>query len=284
MARRFAIRNNGKDVGSRPAVDFAKVREYFQKNQQDIYDRDDSPEALEKFNVQTIHGRATLTSSQTLTVHKSDGNDDHDVSISAKQGIIVCTGATAKKPNVPGLDDGNINVVSYEDIWELSSLPERLTVVGGGPIGCELAQAMSRLGCRVTIIADRLLPREDPEASEILQQVFEEDENIRVVKGRLSRVSRNGSSGHVAYIDDGGTQKVQGDVMLISIGRTPSVSGLGLDDLGVTINERGGIAVNDKLETSVKGIYAAGDCTGDRQYTHYAGKSGKLVWIAVVFR
>jgi pyruvate/2-oxoglutarate dehydrogenase complex dihydrolipoamide dehydrogenase (E3) component len=274
MARTFAIRSNlgGSSVPS--TVDFGKVKDYFQTNQQRIYERDDSPQALAKFNVGTIQGKATLTSPNTLSVSTSTSPA---TTIVAKEGIILCTGATPKKPSetdIPGLD--TVEAVTYENIWKLDRLPKTLTVVGGGPIGVELAQALSRLGSKVTIIADRLLPREEPEASDILEQIFVEDEGIRVVKGRLLRVEKGSVDGsHVAFVggkDGREPQAVEGDVMLLSVGRIPNTDGLGLEDMGIKLNDKAGIAVNNKLQTSVKGIYAAGDCTGDRQFTHYAGK------------
>jgi pyruvate/2-oxoglutarate dehydrogenase complex dihydrolipoamide dehydrogenase (E3) component len=108
-----------------------------------------------------------------------------------------------------------------------------------------------------------LLPREEPEVSEILQEIFQ-DEGIKVVAGRLANVSKNtGSSSHTATSSNGAS--VEGDVLLVSVGRTPNVKGMGLEAAGIATNAKGGIAVDDKLQTSIKGVYAAGDCTGDRQ-------------------
>jgi pyruvate/2-oxoglutarate dehydrogenase complex dihydrolipoamide dehydrogenase (E3) component len=133
-------------------------------------------------------------------------------------------------------------------------------------IGCELAQAFQRLGSDCTIICNRLLPREEPEVSEILEDIFK-DEGIIVKKGTVTEVRKEGGSGHKALYkgNDGSTGEVTGDTLLVSIGRSPTVKGLGLEDIGVEADEKKGIVVNDKLQTSVKGVYAAGDCTGDRQ-------------------
>lgn len=136
----------------------------------------------------------------------------------------------------------------------------------------------------MTIIASRrLLPREEPEVSEILKEVFEEDEGIRCVLGRVSQVRKDPKTGgHVAYVsssEEGGGKDVEvhGDALLLSIGRKPNVSGLGLEKVGIETDPKTlGIIVNDKLQTSCKGIYAAGDCTGDRQFTHYAGFQGAI--------
>ena len=150
-----------------------------------------------------------------------------------------------------------------------------------------MAQALARLGSEVTIVASRrLLPREEPEVSKILKDVFENDEGIKCVFGRVTKVkndsSKSGGS-HVAYVqtsdDSGGgdLKEIVGDTLLLSLGRKPNISGLGLEAVGMDIDPTTrGIAVNDKLETSCKGIYAAGDCTGDRQFTHYAGFQGAI--------
>lgn len=251
------------------SVDFKQVKASYRQKRQQIYEEDDSPEALSEFNVETINGRASLTSPNTLLV-KEDGSEDYTVE--ASEGIILCTGASPTTPNIPGLH--TVDYLTYEDVWELKDLPKKLTIVGGGPIGCELAQAFSRLGSKVTIIASKLLPKEEPEVGEILQKVFE-DEGIQIVPGRLQEVSESGRKGGHKAIVSGGEQ-VEGDVLLISVGRSPNVSKMGLETVGIEINEKGGIDVNDKLQTSCKGIYAAGDCTGDRQFTHYAGFQGAI--------
>lgn len=250
-------------------VNFKQVKATYRKNRQQIYEEDDSPEALESFNVKTINGRACLTSPTSLLV-KGDGVEDYTVQ--AKEGIILCTGAAPTTPNIPGLH--TVEYLTYEDVWEMKNLPNRLTVVGGGPIGCELAQAFSRLGSKVTIVASKLLPKEEPEVDEILREVFEE-EGIKIVTGRLQEVCENGSNGgHKATVSGGA--EIQGDVLLVSVGRSPNVSNMGLEAVGIKINKKGGIDVNEKLQTSCKGIYAAGDCTGDRQFTHYAGFQGAI--------
>ena len=247
-------------------VDFQDVKDSFRRNQREIYEEDDSPTALERFNVETMSGRAILTSPTTVTVKKNDG----DITVRAREGIILCTGASPTTPSIPGLQD--VNYLSYEDVWEMEELPKRMTVVGGGPIGCELAQAFCRLGSNVTIIASRLLPKEEPRVGEVLREVFIE-EGIMVLEGRMQAVRKiDANGGHEALTSNG--VKVEGDTLLVSIGRSPNVANMGLDLVGIDLNERGGISVNDKLQTSCKGIYAAGDCTGDRQFTHYAGFQG----------
>ncbi|KAL3941452.1 MAG: hypothetical protein SGBAC_004192 [Bacillariaceae sp.] len=261
MARKQAIQKS--------TTNFQEVKTKFQKNIQEIYEEDDSADALAKFNVDTIQGRAVLTSSTTLSV---EGEDGAESIVQANEGIVLCTGASPVIPNIPGLKD--VEFLTYESVWELNELPKVLTVVGGGPIGCELAQAFARLGSKVAIIASGLLPREEPKVGEVLKQVFV-DEGIAVLEGKLKEVAKNGGDGgHKATLSSG--VQVEGDVILVSTGRSPNVSKLGLKNVGIGTNAKGGIDVNDKLQTACKGVYAAGDCTGDRQFTHYAGFQGAI--------
>jgi pyruvate/2-oxoglutarate dehydrogenase complex dihydrolipoamide dehydrogenase (E3) component len=264
--RKHAIQQQQQQQQQTPdnnSNNWASIQTRYRQIQQTIYEEDDSPEAMAKSNVETMTGQACLTSPTTLqvTTTSSDDNTTTTTVIEAKEGIILCTGAVPRTPtNILGIQ--TVDYVTYEQVWDMKELPKRLTVIGGGPIGCELAQAFCRLGSKVTMIANRLLPREEPEVSDILQEVFEA-EGIVVVSGRVAEVAKNGDGSHTATSSNG--ESVTGDVLLVSVGRTPNVKGLGIETVDIETNERGGIAVNDQLETSCQGIYAAGDCTGDQQ-------------------
>jgi pyruvate/2-oxoglutarate dehydrogenase complex dihydrolipoamide dehydrogenase (E3) component len=140
-----------------------------------------------------------------------------------------------------------------------------LLVLGGGPIGLEMAQAYRRLGAEVTVIGPRLLPKEEPEAQALIEAVLER-EGIRIVKARISHAARIQDA--VALTHDAGT--VEGDLLLVATGRRPNVEGLGLEQAGVESSARG-IAVDRCLRTSARHIYAAGDVLGGEQFTHLAG-------------
>jgi pyruvate/2-oxoglutarate dehydrogenase complex dihydrolipoamide dehydrogenase (E3) component len=140
MARKQAI---GGGSGSNIGVKFADIQARYRENQQKIYEADDSPQALAKFQVETISGRAVLTSPTTLQVTSSSNDDTDDESssscfeVSAKEGIMLCTGASPNhsiRETIPGLKD--IDYITYEEVWDLKELPKRLTVVGGGPVRC----------------------------------------------------------------------------------------------------------------------------------------------------
>lgn len=266
-------------------------------NQQQIYDHDDSPEALKKLGIQVVLGRAVMESPTTVRVvqnNNDNSNNNNNIRITARLGIVLCTGAQAAVPtnSISGLDQMNIGnnnnnqYWTYENVWEQleqqPSLPKRLVVLGGGPIGCELAQALSRLGCqKVTIVtSDRLLPREDPAVTQVLTQVFE-NEGIAIVSGRATSVRRDDNNGDIVVQvqcgDNTTTTTIVADQLLVATGRVPRVQGMNLEGVGIQLTPDGtAIAVNDRLQTTVRNVYAAGDCTGGRQFTHLAGYQGAI--------
>ncbi len=256
-AAEYGINIGGGEI----SVDMTAVKKRIMENIDHIYKEDDSPEVLKELGVDVITGAAFFVDPKTIKLP--------DCVVCANDGVLIATGASPKAPEIPGLNE--VEYITYEEVFGLEEIPSSMTVVGGGPIGCELAQAYSRLGAKVTIVASNLLPREEPEVGEVLQRVFE-SEGIIVTNSPLDAVSSSSGSAskaHVATCKDG--QEVNGDLLLVAVGRKPVVTGMGLEDLGVKLNEAGGIDTDDTLQTSVKGLYAAGDCTGDRQFTHYAG-------------
>lgn len=265
-SKKFGIDN----IGS-VSVDAKAVRDRIQNNINTIYEEDDSPEAMKKLGIDTIEGTAQFEDDSTVLVVQGQGGTQ---TVTANCGIIIATGAGPKcfENNIQGLDE--VKFLTYEEAFNLEELPKEMTVVGGGPVGCELAQAFSRLGSDVTIIAPRLLPEEEPEISNELKTVFAK-EGIRVIESKLTGVQSFGMKGsHEGVCANG--EKVKGETLLLAVGRRPIVEGMGLEKVGVELNESGGIRVRDDLRTSVPTIYAAGDVTGDKQFTHYAGYQGAV--------
>lgn len=257
-----------RQYGFTQKPNFAEIKQSIVDKRKIIYDADDSPEAMAKLGVATIAGMATLRSATQVQVRTSGGDE---TTLTAKEGVILCTGAEPRLPkDIVGLE--TVDYLTYESIWDIEEIPDRLTVLGGGPIGCELAQAFSRLGADVTIVAPSLLPREDSDVGDVMEKVFS-SEGISIVKGRAcaveasAKAARGSRSVHSITVSQaGGNQEsVQGDALLVALGRTPRVKGFGLEEVGIALSTNGGIEVNDQLQTSVKGIYASGDCTGDRQ-------------------
>uniref|UniRef100_A0A7S4HPD7 Mercuric reductase n=1 Tax=Odontella aurita TaxID=265563 RepID=A0A7S4HPD7_9STRA len=264
-------KNGGGDV----TVDMKRVMGRMRENMERIYEEDDSPAAMAKLGIDTLVGSARFTSADTLSVTSSTTTTE----VRANEGIVICTGAKPRRPtsdDIPGLDD-DVEYLTYDEIFEIEDLPPRITVAGGGPIGCELAQVFGRFGSEVTVVARRLLPKCEPVVSETLATVFEK-EGINVVQGTIASVAKDGK-GHTAacQCSDGSEVSVSGDLLLVAVGRIPVAFGMGLDDVGIDVDpSTGGIAVDDNLRTSLRGVYAAGDCTGGAQFTHYAGYQGAV--------
>lgn len=189
------------------------------------------------------------------------------------RGFVVATGSAPDVPPVPGLDA--VPYLTNLTVFDLPRLPESLVVLGGGAIGCELAQAFARFGTRVTVVemAPRLLPGEEPAASAVLAEVFARD-GIDVRTG--VRAERAGMAGdEVSLLLDSG-DKVTAQRLLVATGRTAVTEGLVLGDAGVRVDDRGHVETDDRLATSARGVYAAGDVTGRLPFTHAAFEMGRI--------
>ncbi|MGH8148735.1 MAG: dihydrolipoyl dehydrogenase family protein [Steroidobacteraceae bacterium] len=242
----------GLEAGA-PRADLRRVREYLRGTIEHIY-APTAPDALRAKGLAVHLGRTQFADPHTLDVSGS--------SVRARK-LLICTGAVPRRPPLPGLDQ--VLYLTYKEVFENDRLPGSMLVVGGGPVGCEVAQSYQRLGASVTIIAPRLLPRDEPEASELLSQVFAA-EGVRHIRARALAVR---SEGGLALIE---TEQgaVSGELLFVAVGRTPSLGGLELEKAGVRHSERG-VGVNSRLQTSARHIYAAGDCIGGPQFSHLAG-------------
>jgi pyruvate/2-oxoglutarate dehydrogenase complex dihydrolipoamide dehydrogenase (E3) component len=198
---------------------------------------------------------------------------------------VVATGARPTAPPIPGLAD--VEYLTNETVFSLTSLPQWLVVLGAGPIGCELAQAFARLGSTVTLLdqAPRVLPREDPDAAAVLARALVAD-GVRLELGvaieRIERVEE--SDGFVRVGGGRGNDRIEivGDTLLVATGRAPNVDGLGLESAGVAF-ERSGITVNDRLRTTNRRIFAVGDVCSPHQFTHAADFQARLVLANALF-
>lgn len=192
--------------------------------------------------------------------------------------FLVCTGATPFVPPIDGLRD--IPFMTYNSIFDNDVLPKELIVMGGGPIGVEMAQAYRRLGSNVTLIDVKILAREAEDTREVLVKVLTERDGIKFVGGMVMRADREGDQYTITVNPNGGGEpvRVTGDALLVSTGRAANTASLNLAAAGVETNKRGAIPVDDNLMSNVPNVYAAGDVTGGWQFTHYAGWQA---WIAV---
>jgi pyruvate/2-oxoglutarate dehydrogenase complex dihydrolipoamide dehydrogenase (E3) component len=188
---------------------------------------------------------------------------------------IIATGARAAVPPVPGLEE--VGYLTNETVFSLTNLPKRIVVIGGGPIGCELAQSFSRLGSKVCIIEHhaRLLPRDDADAASILKSQFE-GEGISLFLGAKIQVARSSGLAKTVVVDRGkGDEHIEADEILVAAGRTPNIEGLDLEAARVKYDKKG-ILVDEHLRTSNPRIYSAGDISSRLQFTHAAEALGRI--------
>jgi pyruvate/2-oxoglutarate dehydrogenase complex dihydrolipoamide dehydrogenase (E3) component len=240
-------------ISGPPATNMAAVRAYVHRAIDAVY-QFETPETLRGKNIEVINAQARFSDASTLMVNQKP--------LRAKA-FLITTGARPRIPPIAGLSE--VPFLTYEQIFDNDRLPETLVVVGGGPIGMELSQAYRRLGSSVVIVANRLLPKDEPEAAELMRRVFER-EGIRFVSGRAQSVRRDGEGVVVTTEGDA----IRCDAVLIASGRTPNVPDLDLHKAGVNYSDAG-IPVDEQLRTNVKHIYAAGDVLGGYQFTHLAG-------------
>jgi pyruvate/2-oxoglutarate dehydrogenase complex dihydrolipoamide dehydrogenase (E3) component len=254
-------------------ADFSAVMERLRRLRAGI-SRNDSAHRYSRMGVHVFFGEAAFIDPNTVTVGA--------VTLRFKKAVIAA-GARAVHPEFPGLAEAGF--LTNETVFNLTELPRRIVVVGGGPIGCELAQAFSRLGSSVTIVQHtRFLPREDPEASELLAQVFKR-EGIRVIlDARPVCVEKADGIKRVTVHTREGEQIIEADEILIGAGRQPNVEGLDLEKAGVAYDPRKGIQVDDFLRTTNREIFAAGDICMDWKFTHAADAAARIAVQNALFR
>ena len=239
-------------------VDFPAVMERVRRVRADVA-RHDGAEGMRKRGVDVLFGTAKFTGPKSLDL---DGTEVRF------RRAVICTGGRPDVPDVPGLRE---NALTSESVFNLTELPARLLVVGGGPIGCELAQTMARLGSRVTILqrGDRLLPKDDPDAGAMLADVFRE-EGVEIRFGTTpTRVERDAVGLRVEVQGPGGAEVLRADQILVAAGRRPNIDHLGLDAARVASDSRG-VTVDWRHRTTNSRVYAAGDVCSPFQFTHAA--------------
>ena len=250
--------------------DFADVMERVQRVIGAI-EPNDSVERYTGLGVDCIQGDATIVSPWAVRVNGAEVTT---------RNIVIATGGTPLVPPIPGLDGAPC--YTSETIWNLRALPRRFVVLGGGPIGSELAQAFCRFGASVTQVeqAPRLLTREDADVGDLLRRQFTKD-GVRLLTSHCAlRVETDGGD-HVlvACDEDGNETEAPFDALLVAVGRRPNTEGLGLEALGVATDERGGVEVDEYLRSSIPTIYACGDVIAPYQFTHTASHEA---WYASV--
>ncbi len=216
-------------------------------------------------HLRLVRGHARLVGERTVEV----GGERHDAPV-----VILNVGARPVEPPIPGL--GDVPWLDNRRVMELREVPEHLVVIGGGYIGCELAQAYRRFGAAVTVVepGPHLLGREDPETSQALEGVFREEGITLLLGARAEALSRAGARISVR-LSTGGA--VEGSHLLVATGRRPNTDDLGAEAAGLALDERGHVEVDDHYRTSARGVFAVGDCTGGPQFTHAAWDDHRLL-------
>lgn len=257
-----------------PPVEYANVARRIQAVI-DVIQQHDSVERFCQLGARVEFGSAVFVDPHTV--------DLEGRRFSAKHWVIA-TGSSPAVPAIPGLD--STPYLTNKEIFALDALPESLIVLGGGPIACEMAQAFARLGSRVTMIqrSGHLLSKEDGDMADEVQTALE-SEGITVYAGTtLERVEHVGAAQRVTFTltATGDTRTAQAERLLVALGRTPNLEGLGLENIGVEYTAQG-LVLDERLRTTHKHIYGAGDVTGDHQFTHAAGYEGGIVIRNTIF-
>jgi pyruvate/2-oxoglutarate dehydrogenase complex dihydrolipoamide dehydrogenase (E3) component len=259
------------EAGAR--VDFADVMERVARVVSTVAPHD-SVERYTALGVECVHGDGRITTPWTVEVETATGPR----TLTTKS-IVIATGARPFVPPIPGLE--RTGYLTSDTLWGLRVLPARLVVLGGGPIGCELAQAFARFGSRVTQVemASRLLMREDPEVADFVLQRFR-DEGVDVRVGHKAvRAESDGGSKRLVCEHEGREIVFECDAILVAAGRMPNTAGLGLEALGIATTATGAVETDESLQARYPNIVACGDVVGPLHFTHVASHQA---WYAAV--
>lgn len=259
-------------IDAAPAIDFKRVQAHVRTAIESVAPHD-SAERFTSMGVEVIHGEARLLDNRTITV-----NGQH---IRTKRAVIA-TGSEPAIPPITGLSD--VPFFTNETIFENGALPEHLIILGGGPIGVEIGQAYRRLGAAVTILErDRAMPKDDPElARSLLQCLAREGVAIRE-NAEVKAAACEGKDVSISVDEAGQTRQVRGSHLLIATGRKPRTAGVGLQTAGVQYDDRG-IKVDRYLQTTSRGIYAAGDVVDGPRFTHVCSYHAGIIIRNALFR
>jgi pyruvate/2-oxoglutarate dehydrogenase complex dihydrolipoamide dehydrogenase (E3) component len=240
-----------------------RVRDLAQAQSADILKR------IEDDKVRFLRGKGRVVDPHTVEV-RLDGGGTERVQGDA---ILVATGSDPRKlPTAP--TDGEV-ILSSQDVYDLEKVPERLVVVGAGATGAEYATAFLRFGSEVTFVCsrDRVLPSQDEDAALVIEEVFRRRGLTAVKNAKAAKVERT-EAGAVVHIEDGRT--VEGSHVLLTVGQVPQTAGIGLEEVGVALDDKGGVVVDGVSRTTVPSIYAAGDITGKLMLASVAAMQGRI--------
>ena len=267
-AREFGVRD------ARADYDFADVMERVQRVVRQV-EPHDSVERYSALGVECLQGSARIASPWSVEVTLAGGG----TRTITTRNIVVAAGARPFIPPIPGLAESQ--PLTSDTVWDLRERPARLVVLGGGPIGCELAQCFARLGSKVTQVemAPRLLMREDPEFSAMVQRRFEAEGIAVLVGHKAKQVLREEGETVVVVEHEGSDRRIACDAILCAVGRVANTEGYGLETLGIPVTKQHTVEVNEFLATKYPNIFACGDVAGPYQFTHTASH---MAWYCAV--
>jgi pyruvate/2-oxoglutarate dehydrogenase complex dihydrolipoamide dehydrogenase (E3) component/uncharacterized membrane protein YdjX (TVP38/TMEM64 family) len=264
-----------QDFGIRAApaeVDFQRVMERVRRVVRRV-EPHDSAERYRGLGVDVVAGRARIVSPWAVEIRGEEGA----IQRLTTRGIVIATGARPFVPPIPGIEE--VGYLTSDNLWDLPALPRRLVVLGGGPIGAELAQAFARLGSQVTQVEmlPRLLVREDPEVSDLIAARFRAEGIEVLVEHQAKRFLVEGGEKILVAEHAGADRRIPFDAVLVAVGRVANLTGYGLEELGIPTGRT--IETNAYLQTRYPNIYAVGDVAGPYQFTHTAAHQA---WYAAV--
>lgn len=269
-ARQIAAIHGASDFGVRigkPEIDFSQIMERMRRMRAQL-SAHDSAQRFRGLGIDVFFGEACFSGSNSIVV--------------ASQELrflkaCVATGARATVPEIPGLAESGF--LTNESLFSITELPQRLVILGGGPIGCEMAQCFARFGSQVTLIdtGSQLLANDDEAAAKLVQAALEKDGVEILLNCKVTQITGKGRAREIVVSGLDGEKRLQCDQLLLSVGRTPNVEGLGLENVGVEFDARRGIVVDDYLRTTHRDIYAAGDVCSRFKFTHAADFMARLV-------
>jgi pyruvate/2-oxoglutarate dehydrogenase complex dihydrolipoamide dehydrogenase (E3) component len=248
-------------------VDFAAVMERMRRVRAELSAKD-SAARYRDLGVDVFIGAGRFSGRDSIEVGGSTLRFAH---------AAIATGTRASAPPIPGLAEAGF--LTNESVFALDKLPPRIAIIGGGPVGCELAQAFARFGSRVVLLemALSILPQEDRDAAAIVRDALSRD-GIEIYEGvKIERVTPDGGQKRVRLEDDSAARDFEIDEILVAAGRTPVVEGLDLEAAGVDYDRGIGVKVNDRMQTTNPGIYAAGDIASSYRFTHIADATARIV-------
>ncbi len=256
-------------------VDFPAVMERMRRIRSTISANDSAARYRDELGVDVFIGDGHFSGPDTVQV---------DEKVLRFRKAVITTGARAFEPPIEGLKESGF--LTNETVFSLAERPDRVAVIGAGPLGCELAQTFSRLGCEVSILemGPQILPREDRDAARIVEGAFRREGVNLVMSCNIAKVEP-GSGGKVLHLEcDGKPEQLTVDEIIVGVGRVPNVDGLNLEKVGVEYDPRNGVHVDDRLRTTNPRIYAAGDICLQYKFTHTADVSARIVIQNALFR